>query len=429
MLKIILLIVFLVTSVQAKNVSIELWQASMAEVNAIMKSFVEERFTPKTGISVKINNIPGGEEQWNKVLLAMASGDTPDLAIIGSEWPVEFGIRGGLVDMKAMFGQEYDEVFKLSFPGLNESLTYFDTGFGLNSSFGQTTTFYRTDIFTEHGWAVPNTWDELRTLLPKMQAKKMNIGSSAWYLTPDWFGPYIFMWQNGLREVNLERTKTTWDTPQAIKAFTEFTELFTKHNIPKDRIPFLEPFTRGEYPFMVGVSWGYADLLLGAPTLKGKWDLCLLPGTKQKDGSINHSAYIGGNPFVMFKSSKNKEAAWEFLKWWLQPDIQREYSERIWNELNVLHQPATMSAYNSLSFLPENHKKVLNEQAKAANAPWFALGLVISQRYLTNAARSVIIGNSQPEAEMKNAANLANQEMVRKQKEYARFIKDVSSKK
>jgi ABC-type glycerol-3-phosphate transport system substrate-binding protein len=428
MIKILLLITFLVFSVQAKPADIVLWQSAMTEVNNVMKVFVEEKFTNKTGISVTIHSIPTGE-MWNKTLLAMASGETPDLAIIGSEWPVELGIRGGLVDMKAMFGKEYDTLFKQSYPGINESLQYFNTGFGLNASFGQTTTFYRTDIFAENGWSIPDTWDDLRVLLPKMQAKKMNIGSSAWYLTPDWFGPYIFMWQNGLREVNNERTKTTWDSPQAIKAFTEFTELFTKHNIPKEQIPFLEPFTRGEYPFVVGVSWNYADIVLGAPMLKGKWDICLMPGTKQQDGSINHSAYIGGNPLVMFKQSKNKEAAWDFLNWWLQPEVQKEYSEQLWNRLKVLRQPSNMEANNTLSFFPDNHRKILNEQAKACNAPWFALGLVVSQRYITNAARTVVIGNGQPEAEMKNAAHLANQEMARKQKEYARFIKTLDNNK
>ena len=88
-----------------------------------------------------------------------------------------------------------------------------------------------------------------------------------------------------------------------------------------------------------------------------------------------------------------------------------------------------MEANNTLSFFPDNHRKILNEQAKACNAPWFALGLVVSQRYITNAARTVVIGNGQPEAEMKNAAHLANQEMARKQKEYARFIKTLDNNK
>ncbi len=415
----------LITSLHAQSTTIEIWQATTNESIAVMNSLIEEHFTPNTGIKVNVTNIPGGTEQWNKVLLAMATNDTPDLAIIGSEWPLEFGIRGGLVDMKAMFGKEYDELFSQAFPGLNESLDYYNTGFGINFSFGQTLTFYRTDIFADNGWSVPLSWDDVHDLLPKMQAKNMNIGSSSWYLVPDWFGAYIFMWQNGIREVNQERTKTTWDSPEAIKAFTEFTELFTKHKIPQESIPFVEAFTRGDYPFVVGISWDYPNLYLGAPTLKGKWDLAMTPGTKQKDGTINHAAYIGGNPYVMFKDSKNKTEAWEFLKWWLRADTQQKYSEILWNQLKLFTQPANMQAYNSLSYLPDNHKKILNEQARVSKAPLFALGLVISQRYLTNAARSVAIANADPEDEMRNAAKLANQEMERKQKEYDRFIKQL----
>lgn len=428
MFKIALLIFMLVVSIQAKPATIEIWQASSNENLAIMKNLIDEQFTPNTGINVNISIMPGGNDQWNKVLLAMASNDTPDLAIVGSEWPVEFGIRGGVVDMREMFGKEYDELFAQAFPGLNESLTYYNTGYGLNASFGQTLTFYRTDIFAENGWSIPVTWDDVRALLPKMQAKGMNLGSSSWYLVPDWFGSYIFMWQNGIREVNSDRTKTTWDSPQAIKAFTEFTELFTKHNVPKESIPFLEGMNRGDYPLMVGISWGYSDITLGAPTLKGKWDLCMTPGTKQADGSINHAAYIGGSPYVMFKGSKNKEAAWEFLKWWLGADVQREFSERLWKQMNVIQQPANMEAYNSLSFFPDNHRKILHAQAQASKAPLFALGLVISQRNLTNAARNVVLANTNPEVEIKKAAEISNQEMARKQKEYARFIQNLLKK-
>ncbi|MDD2431198.1 MAG: extracellular solute-binding protein, partial [Firmicutes bacterium] len=363
-LTLFLILVFASSLVNAAIV--EIWQASSNEQIAIMNSFIEEKFTPQTGIKINISAMPGGSDQWNKVLLAMASNDTPDLAVIGSEWPLEFGIRGGLVDMREMFQEEYDKIFNTAFPGLNESLDYYGTGFGLNASFGQTLTFYRTDIFAENGWEVPATWDEVRTLLPKMQANGMNVGSSSWYLTPDWFGAYIFMWQHGIREVNADRTKTTWDSPEAINAFTEFTELFTKHGIPTESVPFIEAMSRGDYPFLVGISWGYSDITLGAPNLKGKWDLCLIPGTKREDGTINHAAYVGGNPYVMFKNSQNKEEAFEFLKWWLSAGIQREFADMMWNQLHIIRQPANMEAYNTLSFLPESHRQILNTQAEAS---------------------------------------------------------------
>ena len=419
----VLIVVVLITSSLAGAVTLEIWQASSNEQLAIMKSFIDERFTPKTVISVNLSVIPGGDDQWNKVLLAMASNDTPDLAVIGSEWPLEFGIRGGLVDMREMFGEEYDKLFATAFPGLNESLTYYNTGFGLNSSFGQTLTYYRTDIFAENGWEVPATWDEARALLPKMQARDMNIGSGSWYLTPDWFGAYIFMWQHGIREVNEERTRTTWDTPEAIAAFTEFMELFTVHGIPLESVPFIEAISRGDYPFIVGISWGYSDITLGAPQLKGKWDICLIPGKKQPDGTINHAAYIGGNPYVMFKNSKHKEEAFEFLKWWLSAEVQREFADMVWNKLQIIYQPANMEAYNSVTFLPESHRRILNIQAEQSRAPLFALGLVVSRRNLTNAARAVVLTGADPKAELLKAAEISNDELARKQKEYARFIK------
>ncbi|HOP54314.1 MAG TPA: hypothetical protein PKX45_06750, partial [Bacillota bacterium] len=56
----VLIVVVLITSSLAGAVTLEIWQASSNEQLAIMKSFIEERFTPKTGISVNLSVIPGG---------------------------------------------------------------------------------------------------------------------------------------------------------------------------------------------------------------------------------------------------------------------------------------------------------------------------------------------------------------------------------
>lgn len=125
----------------------------------------------------------------------------------------------------------------------------------------------------------------------------------------------------------------------------------------------------------------------------------------------------------MFKNSKHKEEAFEFLKWWLSAEVQREFADMVWNKLQIIYQPANMEAYNSVTFLPESHRRILNIQAEQSRAPLFALGLVVSRRNLTNAARAVVLTGADPKAELLKAAEISNDELARKQKEYARFIK------
>lgn len=95
----------------------------------------------------------------------------------------------------------------------------------------------------------------------------------------------------------------------------------------------------------------------------------------------------------------------------------------VWNKLQIIYQPANMEAYNSVTFLPESHRRILNIQAEQSRAPLFALGLVVSRRNLTNAARAVVLTGADPKAELLKAAEISNDELARKQKEYARFIK------
>lgn len=72
----------LITSLHAQSTTIEIWQATTNESIAVMNSLIEEHFTPNTGIKVNVTNIPGGTEQWNKVLLAMATNDTLILLLL-----------------------------------------------------------------------------------------------------------------------------------------------------------------------------------------------------------------------------------------------------------------------------------------------------------------------------------------------------------
>ena len=47
---------------------------------------------------------------------------------------------------------------------------------------------------------------------------------------------------------------------------------------------------------------------------------------QQENGSIKTSSAGSGTGCAIMKSSKNKDAAWEFLKWWTSADTQYEYS-------------------------------------------------------------------------------------------------------
>ena len=58
--------------------------------------------------------------------------------------------------------------------------------------------------------------------------------------------------------------------------------------------------------------------------IQGLWGFSALPGMESPAGIQNQSVSMIGNSMLL-KGAKNKEASWEFLKWWTSTDTQVNY--------------------------------------------------------------------------------------------------------
>lgn len=401
-------------------VTLEIWFTEGNEQFQIIKDLVDEYFTPQTGIKVDGMTMTY-DDLWNKGLLAMATGDTPDVASFGSEWPAEFGVRGGLVDLKKEFGEEFDELIKKVFPNQMRAVEFMGAYYGIPVRFGFATAFYRTDIFQQNGWEYPKTWDEAKKLLPKMATKDMTISGPDWYIEPRWPTIMQFVWQHGGEEFKSDHLTSGLDEPEAIRGFKALVELFTDYKIPQAPTP-IQAFSTGEMPLMIAGNWRYTALQAAFPQLNGKWKMELLPGA-MVNGKLNRTAYNGGVPFGIFTNSKHKKESWEFIKWFFSEDIQVEYSNRVMQKLpHYFFFSANMDAAARSPF-PDEDVKVFFAQAEQSMAPRTGLGAtIVCRRFMDNAIMRCLLQNEDPEKSIRQAAKESNDELQRKHKEFKRFI-------
>lgn len=278
---------------------VQVWSIFSVEQTRIIQELTDAIFTPNTGIHVEITAIPSsGYEQ--KYLLAAISNEMPEVAVSGSLGPADMGIRGAVVDLRARYGEDYEKVHQSMYPGLMRSFDFLGSAFGLPTQTNIYPMIVRTDIMNELGLQVPSTWNELYEILPKLQSQGKNFATTFGIGTSVYADASMFIWQRGVDLYTPDRQRSALDTPEAIAAFTEFTELFTKHKIPKEINAYMD-FTTGAIPIMLTSVWNYSALVQGAPDLEGKWTLSLVPGTVSADGATNHAAYIGGNSLMLFK--------------------------------------------------------------------------------------------------------------------------------
>ena len=413
-------LILLTLIIQAKNINV--WMVGTSnEKLQLINAIISESFTPKTGIKPIITALPWAESE-RRFQLAAASGDAPDAALLSGLLAAELGVRGAMVDLKAEFKNDFIEHTKNHFPGVFNTYEFMGAVFGVPFQMDMGMMVYRLDLLADLGLKVPDTWQEVRQMLPKLQAKQMNFSLIAGIGDGAFRDFSAFLWQNGGAFYSKDRTQSAWDSQESIQGFTAYTDFFTKGNIPKEPMH-LEGFRRGELPICCIPYWIYTNMTLSLPELSGKWELSLIPGTFNNN-TLDRTSWAAGTPFAIFKNSLNKKEAWEFVKFITSAEFQAQYATLIMEKIpGSIHIPTAQKAYSSLS-LPENHKQVLLGVVKTAKAPPFAIASeAIVLRHIEFAINKVVLQKEDPTKAILEAAKNMNLDLKTKYAEYNRFIK------
>lgn len=289
----------------------------------LLQKMVDTGFTVQTGIPVKISVMPDA----NKLTLAAAADVTPDVALgLVSYMPFDLACRGALYDLTQF--DDFWEVANRFVAGAMVPYVYNEGVYAIPETLDFGAVIYRTDIFDSLGLEVPDTWDELRDMLPALQRYGMNfyhnISSGVGY---KWFyqtTPLIF--QNGGTLYTQDGTATAIDSPESVAGLKELGDLFVAYSLDTQVNEFFNSFRYSVLPIGIVDSNTYNLIKNGAAELDGQWELAPYLGTEQEDGSIDRWYVANGTGAVVFADTDKAESAWEFLKWWTSESVQVEYT-------------------------------------------------------------------------------------------------------
>ncbi len=308
---------------------LRVWIAGGRDQAQSLKQMIEDSFTPETGIPVELELVP---QLTNLLIRATIAGTGPDVAMgLQVQDPINFAIRGAVADLTQF--PDFPEVAARFKKSAFTTFRFRDKVYALPSAQSFPVMFYRKDILAEFGLEVPETWDDLYRILPVLQKNNMSVG----------LGSGIFqtwLYQRGEIMYKEDGVETNLDSEVAIQTFTELTELFTLYNLlitynAENR------FRLGEMPIVVEDYGLYNRLMVFAPELRGEWGFAMVPGTRMPDGSINRVVAsapsgaavqqidMGGPAVCIMEKAKDKEAAWEFLKWLTRSDTQIRFAREL----------------------------------------------------------------------------------------------------
>lgn len=411
----LLIVLFLILASKALSApKIKVWLLLYNEHAKILESMAEEQFTAKTGIRVDIEPI-NWSDVVSKSLLAVAGGDSPDIGYAS----IDFGLRGALLDLKAEFGDRYDKLAQNWTAGASLGSEYEGRYYGAWHLINCFIQYYRLDLLQKLALTPPQTWDELYKVFPKIQAAGYSVNLAWENMATHSFLPFI--WQRGGDILSSNGLESRLNELVVEKAFNEYTDLYRVYKLPQDsewKTSF-NYFFNGESVLLFDGDWTYGNLC-SQQSLNGRWSMAKFPG-HLVDGKIVRKTPLGGPMIGIYKGSKQKEAAFQFLEWFLDSKTQADFSNQIMFTIDwATYYPANPKAIPLLKGYPQDQLKFLQEALEDSRTTIPHLGSL--NRYIDNAIRTrVLLGKDSQELLAKAHKEMQN-EIERKRIEYRRYI-------
>lgn len=363
---------------------IMMWLSGSEGQAVTIKSLAGD-FYKKTGIKVNCEAVSWGDAH-SKYLTSIAGGVAPDIGTMGLTWGAEFGMLDSMVDLAAVYPEDIRAIKATVFPGLWNSIEYKGKVFGVPFDLTEHILYYRSDIIKEP----PRTWGELTAVLEELN--RSNRGMIFDWGSLNWIGYSPFLWQAGGDYYSPDYSRVTIDSPEAEKAMKFFSELYTKYNVPKAKIPLEQGMRTGDFPLAISGNWKMDGLRLLAPEIAGKWSIATLP----KGPSGKGTAFIGGRIMGIFEQSKHKKEAWAFIRYLSTPEIQKTLYESALTEQDT-YLPPNKDTWAIIDMNPK-FKKVLFDQAEDSKGPPAIANWDAYTRHIDNVIQRTVLQGVDPKA-------------------------------
>ena len=460
--------------------AIEVWITTGRDQATIMRQMVDDSFTAQYGVSVNLKLIAAGT-----LLPATLAGSGPDVSMDVD--PVGLGIRNAVIplnyfentdnymgedvigfsEVKTLFNDETFVPLTVLDPDrrefVGEEVPVMEDGdsefkvikgverngvvtYGLPYLLDFPMLFYRKDIFIELGLEVPQTWDDVESIIRALSENELEMGFAQtlaqirMYQTgEEWFKSSYDYENYGTEEINYNdreylRTvgiETNLGSNGALDAFQRMTDWFTLYG-QSVTYDFANRFRTGEMPIAIQNYTLYNQLKVFAPEISGLWEFVQLPGVEQEDGTINHASPITVTAVMMMKDaaddikpgqdvteSKRAQNSWKYLQWWVSTPTQERFGKEQVAIMGTAakHNTANVEALKSQSWTAQE-KRNLDQQFKSLKGTPMSPGNYIVARYTNFAFYNVVDDGEVPSEAMLGYVDDINNELTRKRAEY-----------
>jgi len=327
----------------------------------------DEEFTELTGIETEWTFIPFGSLQEKITAEGVAANGTYDVVNYLDSWgPPNAHWLERIDERLAEDGismDRYPAAFAKSAQFEGETL-----GFPLRAH--AQLMFYRKDLIPEP----PASWADVVSISKELRENHPDIEPLALYFNNDGNRQNLFVWLNFLWAAGADvfdgEGRPAWASEDGLKATEDYIALHTEHNATNPAsLSFVEQDARQS--FMQGKSamipvwwWAYSSMINPETSVLAE-DQVAFTGMPAYEGET--VTYAISMPFSISSYSDNKDAAWEFLKWLSNPEMDKANA----TEREVAGKPIVNNVVTHISSLQDAEVNAAN--ANIQEAAWNSL--------------------------------------------------------
>lgn len=392
---------------------ITVWLATGRDQATVIRSMIDDDFSPSTGIPVNLELVAAGT-----LLPAVLADAGPDVSLFNEgQEPVNYALRNAAVDLTKF--EDFETVRSRFFESSLTGFTFNGGVFALPETQQFPMLFYRKDIFEELNLTVPRTWKEFYTVTREIQKQNMQVGISTPYTL------YVaLMYQNGEELYRDGGAYANIDADQSLSCFREVCNLFTQYQLPLT-FDFANRFRTGEMPMGIMDYTLYNQLSVFAPEIKGMWQFVPLPGTPKEDGTVDNTVPVTCLGTMLLKTGRGEDyenQCWEFMKWWTSGEIQARYGKEMESILgpSAKHPTANKEALEQLPWFTEDYQSLMAQAGNTKGIPVLP-GSYMLERSMNFAFTKVYNDGTNPVETLNEYVDAVNDELTRKRKEFGLF--------
>ena len=282
--------------------------------------------------------------------------------------------------------------------------------------------FYREDVLEELGLEVPTTWTDVMEMIPVLNRENYEFYMPSTRVATGLNVFQAMIYQNdgevyAGEGIDYGISSALHEDP-AMEAFKWFTDLFTVHGL-EVQADFSNRFRTGEMPVGVTDYTTYCTLEIFAPEIKGLWSFSAFPGSVKEDGTLDNTYVADTVQTVIMNGADDKDAAWEFVKWWNDTAQQTSYGTTLEAIMGAAarYPAADPNVIRNLPWSNAESKQLLAQYDMLTSMPAVP-GYYMNTRMISYAFEDVVADLANPRETLYLNIRDINKELTKKREEF-----------